>query len=326
MRNWSCTAISSRGARLPALLLATLLLAGCTHLFFLPMRQQVLSPAQLQLDAQDVNLVSADGTRLFAWHLRAAQPRGIVCFFHGNAENISTHIVNVAWLPAAGYEVLLLDYRGYGGSAGKPDLPGALADVRAGLDWCLARGRESRLPAYAFGQSLGAALTLEVAAEPAYRTQLAGVVADSSFAGYRRIARQALSGSWLLWPLQYPLSWLVTADHDPLVAVAGRGALPLLLMHSRDDNIIPFAHGELLREAAAAPACFLATSGPHNAALGPLSAGGPGYRQSFVEFMAAAAAWRREGSGGTDDSGDRHRTLPCPVGTATTSTVRAVGG
>lgn len=268
----NCIAISRHATRCLSLLLllvAGLLLSGCTHLFFYPMRQQVLSPEKLGLQSADISLSSPDGTRLFAWHLLPqTKAQGVVCYFHGNAQNISTHIVNVAWLPPAGYEVLLLDYRGYGASAGKPSLPGALDDVRVALDWCLARGRALQLPVYALGQSLGAALMLEATAAEPYRESLAGVVADSSFAGYRRIARDAMAQSWLLWPVRYPLSLLVTGAHDPEVAVARRHGLPLLLLHSVDDEVVPFAHGKRLHDASADPVCFVRTQGRHNAALG----------------------------------------------------------
>lgn len=291
-----CIAISSRRARCLSwslVLAVALLLSGCTHLFFYPMRQQVLSPEKLGLQSADVAITSRDGTRLFAWHLRPAretETQGLVCYFHGNAQNISTHIVNVAWLPPAGYEVLLLDYRGYGASAGKPSLPGALDDVRAALDWCLDRGRVLQLPAYALGQSLGAALTLEVTAEDPYRGLLAGVVADSSFAGYRRIARDAMAQSWLLWAFRHPLSLLVTGDHDPEAAVARRRGLPLLLLHSVDDEVIPFAHGRRLHEAAAGPVCFFATHGRHNAALGE-----PAVATAVGIFFREAANSRGQG-------------------------------
>lgn len=284
-----CNATSSGGSLLPVVA-ACLLLAGCTHLFFWPSRQQFLSPESLGLHATDITLHARDGTRLFAWHLLADAPRGVVCFFHGNAQNISAHVLSVAWLPEAGHEVLLLDYRGYGVSEGKPSVPGALEDVRAGLDWCLARAARLDVPAYAFGQSLGASLVLEVVADEPYREKLAGVVADSAFAGYRRIARDALSGSRMLSPLKHPLSWLVTARHDPVEAVARRGKLPLLLMHSPDDEVIPFRHAGLLESAASRPVCFVATTGRHNEAFRGQSA-----REAMLMFLSATEKAGRAG-------------------------------
>ncbi len=272
------------------------LLAGCTDLFFYPMQQQVLTPAQLGVNATDVALMAADGTRLFAWHLTAEAPRGVVCYFHGNGENISTHIVNVAWLPSAGFEVLLLDYRGYGASAGRADFPAVLLDVRAGLDWCVARGKQSGLPVHALGQSLGAALLLDVVAGSDYRNTLTAVVADSSFSSYRRIARDALSQSWLFVPLKYPLSRLVTAQHNPEDAVRKLSPLPLFVLHSPDDVLVPYTHGERIFAAATTPKCFLKTSGPHNAALGPRSVLGDQYREALTAFLDAAAAMRTSGA------------------------------
>lgn len=274
--------------RAVCVLAASLWLAGCTNWFFYPMKKQILSPAQLGVAAADVRLAAADGVSLFAWHLTAEKPRGIVCYFHGNGENISTHIVNVSWLPAAGFEALLVDYRGYGHSAGRAEFPAVLLDVRAGLDWCVARGKQAGLPVYALGQSLGAALLLEVASMPTYRHTLTAVVADSGFSSYRRIARDALSSSWLLVPLQYPLSWLVTARHNPEDAVRHFAPLPLLVVHSPDDTLVPYAHGVRIFAAAQTEKCFLKTSGPHNAALGPRSPNGAQYREAIVEFFDVA--------------------------------------
>lgn len=77
-----------------------------------PMRPLVRTPAAADLEWEDVSLRAADGTALFAWFLpvKAGKPRGTILFLHGNAENISTHLGSVWWLPARGYQVLLLDY------------------------------------------------------------------------------------------------------------------------------------------------------------------------------------------------------------------------
>lgn len=290
--------VTSRGIRAAWLACCVLGLAGCTHLFFLPSRQQFLSPDDLGLRSADVRLRSDDGTPLFAWHLQADTPRGVICFFHGNAQNISTHILNVAWLPPQGYDVLLLDYRGYGASGGKPSLDGALDDVRAALDWCLAHAARQEVPVYALGQSLGAALMLEAVADAPYRDSLAGVVADSSFAGYRRITRDVLSQSRFLALLKYPLSWLVTSRHDPVEAVARRGGLPLLLLHSPADEVVPFGHGRILQEAASSPTCFVTTSGMHNVSLRA-----PTAQEAVTAFLVAS---------GNGKAGKPVEDLACP--------------
>lgn len=105
--------------RILAILVLCLGLAACAGLLFYPDRHIRLTPERLGLDYEDVHLTAADGTKLHAWLLLAqGEAHGFVLFLHGNAENISTHIHNVAWLPAEGYQILLLDYRGYGRSEG----------------------------------------------------------------------------------------------------------------------------------------------------------------------------------------------------------------
>lgn len=283
MAIWRCSITSS--LRPGAALLAGLLLAGCTNLVFVPLRQQVYTPEQLGVQVVDVHLRAADATELFAWQLTTATaPRGVLCYFHGNAENISTHTANVAWLPAAGYEVLALDYRGYGASKGRAEFPEVFADVRAGLDWCLQRGEQAGVPVFALGQSLGAALLLDTVAQSPYRERLAGVIADSGFSGYRAIARDALSHSWLTIPLKYPLSWLLTGDHDPVDAVPALAPLRLLVLHSRDDKVVPFAHGERIFAAASSPKCLLVTGGAHNAAFTQAA-----NRDALLAFLAGTA-------------------------------------
>ena len=124
--------------RLSAALLLSLLLAGCSKLFFYPMSPWVQNPENQGLQYEDIVLIHPRGMRIHGWWLPAADDapaRGTVYFLHGNAQNISTHLANVQWLPARGYNVFLLDYRGYGLSEGKPKLPDVFDDVQLGLDW-----------------------------------------------------------------------------------------------------------------------------------------------------------------------------------------------
>ena len=94
-------------------------LLGCNGVFFVPYRAHVQTPKQLGLAYEDVYFQAGDGTLLHAWFLPAeSKALGTILFLHGNAENISTHIMSVRWLPARGFNVLLLDYRGYGASGG----------------------------------------------------------------------------------------------------------------------------------------------------------------------------------------------------------------
>lgn len=267
--------------RLPLLLLATLLLSGCSSLFFYPMKPWVQNPARLGLAYQDVVLIEADGTRIDGWWLPAAAPlKGTVYYLHGNAQNISTHIMNVAWLPAAGYQVLLIDYRGFGLSDGKPTLDGAMTDIQTGLDWLKASGRQGKLPLIVYGQSLGASMSTWVLAQKQNVGKADCFIEEAGFADYQGIVNDVMKKSWLLWPLRPLVVPFIDDRYAPVKAV-GQLSLPLLAIHSRDDQVVPFAQGQQLFAAAVEPKHFLAISGAH--AEGPRNAE---VRQQMLHFMS----------------------------------------
>ena len=215
------------------------------------------------------------------------RPRGTagatVYFLHGNAENISTHLMNVHWLPERGYNVFLLDYRGYGLSEGSPNLPGALADVQLGLDWLEASGRLDNKPLVLFGQSLGGALGTGVVSREDNDGEVDCVILEASFASYRGIANDVMKRSWLLWPLRWMvLPTLPERSRDPEQHIAALAPRPLLVMHSKEDPVIPFAQGERLFAAAAEPKTFQALKGGH--AQGTRD---PAVRDRMLDFLEA---------------------------------------
>jgi len=249
------------------LLLATFATNGCSGIFFFPQKQHLQTPDMLGLEYEDVFITSADGTTVHGWWLQAKAPaRGTIYFLHGNAENISTHIRNIAWLPGRGYQVFLIDYRGFGLSKGKATLPGALQDIRAGFEYILTRDDTHDKPIYLLGQSLGASMGIYFAAtDPLAKEHLNAVISDAAFPRYSEMARYVSGQSWLTWPLQYPVSWSMIRGYDPVDYVADISPLPLLLIHSKDDRIVPHAFNEELLQAALTPKNFLKTHGPHTA-------------------------------------------------------------
>ena len=268
---------------LPGMALLMLALSGCSGLLFYPAPGIVRTPADVGLDYRDLALQAADGTRLNAWWLPAqGEARGTVLFLHGNAENISTHLASVYWLPAAGYQVLLLDYRGFGRSEGVPEIPAVFADIRAALAWIQSENSAQGLPLYLLGQSLGASLGgWLVGAEPAVRSAFHGVVLDAGFARYDWIAREVAARSWLTWPLQWPLGWSMPDRFDLVDVVGAISTVPVLLIHGTRDQIVGYQHAQALFDAAREPRFLLSYEGPHIGSFQDEQ-----IRQAVVRFFA----------------------------------------
>jgi len=221
-------------------------LSGCERFLFYPMKPWIRTPAQLGIEYEDVEIVSEDGTRLSAWWLEAmGEVQGTVVFFHGNAENISTHLGSVYWLPEKGYQVLMLDYRGYGRSEGKPRLPEIFSDIQAALEWTFAEPKAGGTPVFMLGQSLGGSMSgYVVATNPEFNKRLDAIVLDASFASYPQITREVASRHWLTWSFQYPASWTMPGEYNLVDHIAQISPTPLLIIHGTQDQVIPFTNGK----------------------------------------------------------------------------------
>jgi uncharacterized protein len=236
-----------------AFVLFVTLLAGCTGTFFQPQRAMLATPRDLGLRYETLALRAADGVDLLAWFLPArGEPRATVLFLHGNAENVSTHVAAVAWMPAAGFNVLALEYRGYGMSGGVASLPGVQLDIDAAFHALAARPEVDARRIVLLGQSLGGALAIHYAARGAQRARVRALVADSAFADYRLIVREKLAGFIVTWPFQWLPALTVDNDYAPLAAIHEVTA-PVLLIHGERDGVVPLHHAHLLYERAAQP-------------------------------------------------------------------------
>ncbi|GLQ32186.1 hypothetical protein GCM10007876_26650 [Litoribrevibacter albus] len=185
--------------------------------------------------------------------------KGRVVFFHGNAENISTHFGSIHWLPKEGYEVLAVDYRGYGKSTGVPILPEILSDMQLAYQWMLARSEKDKLPVFVLGQSIGASLTTMAVAQ--LEEQPECIVLDAGFASFSDMARISFQRSWLFWPFAYPASWLLPSDLNP-EDYAGQIQSRVLQFHSPDDQVVPYDQGRLLMNQFP-KVTWVDSSGPH---------------------------------------------------------------
>ncbi|MDU7558824.1 MULTISPECIES: alpha/beta hydrolase [unclassified Pseudomonas] len=267
-----------------AALCLLLALSGCSSLLFYPEPGQPITPTAAGLAYKDVNLTAADGTQLHGWWLPAKPGvplKGTVLHLHGNGGNLAYHLGAVAWLPEQGYQVLMLDYRGYGLSQGKPGLPAVYQDIDAAFDWLEQQPSVQGQPLIVLGQSLGGAMGVHYLSQhPQQRARLKAVVLDGVPASYREVGQFALSTSWLTWPLQVPLSWLVPDADSAVYAMPDMKDVPVLIFHSMDDPIVPLSNGIRLYQAAPPPKVLQLTRGGHVQTFGD-----PTWRQVMLRYL-----------------------------------------
>lgn len=226
------------------------LLGGCNNVFFQPNSLLYYQPHQFGLWHEEVKFTSADGTLLTGWFLPGRKPvRATIVHFHGNAANISNHLLAMQWLPPKGYSVLLFDYRGFGLSQGSPSRLGAIEDGAAAIEYV--RGRKDVDPnrLFVYGQSLGGALAFNALARAGTKGVLALVV-EGTFQSYREVVRLIMDDTWALWAFQYPVSWLLFSDTDSPIDVFDQLAhVPLLVVHGEKDTTVPLEAGRRLADA-----------------------------------------------------------------------------
>ena len=267
-----------------------------------PDRQILTSPKFLNLDFEEARFSSKDGVALHGWYVRAAAPRhaplelpsslstakgpaqpgprppaggkgrlepqsglsssaqgaarhrlrlGVILHNHGNAGNIGHRVDELALMSEAGFDVLIYDYRGYGQSEGSPTEKGTYADAAAAYGYLTEVKGIAPESILLFGESLGAAVAVQLAAS----VPAGGLALMGAFTSVVDMAR-------VYYPI-LPARWLVRYRYDSLSKLPGL-KLPVLVMHSEEDDIVPVEMGRRLFEAAKEPKILALLKGGHN--------------------------------------------------------------
>jgi fermentation-respiration switch protein FrsA (DUF1100 family) len=207
---------------------------------------------------QDVELRSADGTRLHAWWYPHERSRGVLLYCHGNAGNLSSRADEVAaWHERMGFSVLIFDYPGYGKSQGRPSEVGCYAAADAAHDWLREQHHVAADRIIIYGGSLGGAVAVDLAT----RRPCQALVLRCTFTSVPDMAQTLYP--WL------PARWLVRSRFDSLAKIR-HVTRPVFIAHGNCDTLVPFAQGQRLFEAANDPKCFFPMTGcGHNDRPGP---------------------------------------------------------
>ena len=237
-------------------------------LIYFPSREYALLPRDLGLRSEDLALDARGGAKLRGWWIHGQGRRALV-FFHGNAGNVSHRLERTRLLvDALGLDVVLVDYRGYGKSTGRPDEDGLYADGEAIYDAAAARGfGPDRI--VLFGESLGCA----VAIETAVRRPSAAVILETPFLSVPEMARAI-----------YPFlpRFLVRTQFDNETKIRGL-LVPKLILAAEKDDVVPPDHARRLFETAAPPKqIYVIRGATHNDTY---VAGGREYVAAWEKFL-----------------------------------------
>jgi len=266
-----------------SLLILLLCPLGCGSLFFYPQKQMYDNPVVHRFSHEDVNFKTSDGLMLHGWFFDAKpQARGTILVLHGNAENMSTHVNSVLWLIPEGFNLFVFDYRGYGLSEGSPGIKGVHLDAEAALRTALSMPEIGGGSVIVLGQSIGGAIAVYTVAHAPDKKRISALVIDSAFASYRLIAREKLAQFFLTWPFQYPLSFLVSDSYSPIRWIKEVSPIPVLIIHSLHNPVVPVHHGLMLYEAALQPKEFWETAEPGHVR----SFADDAIRKKMVDYLA----------------------------------------
>ena len=265
-----------------SLLLVVAGLRALEHkLIFFPCRYPDGFPPQYNYEKEIENiwLRTADGLRINAFYRHHPGSRQVILWLHGNAENIGYGLTPMRTLAEVGVNILALDYRGYGRSEGKPSEAGVYHDADAAYDYLVKERHFRPDDVIVYGHSLGGAVAVNLAA----RRPCGGLIVQSTFTNAREMTREIFA-----LPL---VGHLVKSRFDSEKRIRHVLA-PILIVHGTKDDVVPFAMGQKLFDAAPEPKRFYRMEGAgHNDML---EAGGEGFvaalRQFLVDFVPEAPA------------------------------------
>lgn len=260
---------------LSALVLVYGLLVAAMYLFqpkliYFPSNRLDTSPTDAGLAFEDVHIHTQDGVTLHGWFVPAAGSQLTLLFLHGNGGNISHRLDSLVIFNQLGLNSFIFDYRGYGRSTGSPSEPGTYTDALAAWEYLTTERGVAPEHIIVFGRSLGGAVAIWLVANRVARA----LIVESCFTSIPDLAAHH-------YPL-FPVRWLSWFSYDSLKRIGGI-TIPVLFVHSRNDQIVPYHHGRQLFAAAPQPKRFVEIHGDHNG----------GFLQSIDVYVASIQSFLR---------------------------------
>ncbi len=250
--------------------LGLVLLVFQSRLVYFPDKLMAGTPHDVQLSYEAIYFKTRDGVELFGWHVPAPNGKGTILFCPGNAGNISHRLEYLQIFHRMGLSTFIYDYRGFGLSSGTPTEAGTYLDSEAAWDFLVSKKGIPPDRIAVYGESLGGA----VAARLATQNRPGAVILASTFTSLPDLGAE-------LYPL-FPVRLLSRFSYNTLEYVR-RAQSPTLVIHSADDEIVPFTHGRELYNTVSAPRELLSIKGDHNSGF---ILSGDAYVQGIERFLS----------------------------------------
>ncbi len=216
-----------------------------------PVREVTYTPDELGLDFENVFFKTEDGVKLNGWYVPDGNSKFTLLFCHGNGGNMMHRLDSINFFYNLGLSCFIFDYRGYGNSSGKPTEEGTYLDAAAAYKWLTEEKNVPPEDIIFFGRSLGGS----IAAQLATKVTPASLIIESAFTSYADIGRK-------FYPYM-PVKWFAKFNYRTIDYVRDVHC-PVMIIHSRNDEIIPFEFGLQLHEAVNEPNEFVEIFGSHN--------------------------------------------------------------
>ncbi|MHC4619769.1 MAG: alpha/beta hydrolase [Planctomycetota bacterium] len=236
---------------------------------YYPVREIPYTPAEIGLDFENVVFKSPDGLKLTGWYVPAENSSLTVLFCHGNGGNMMHRLDSINIFYNLGLNCFIFDYRGYGASDGKPTEDGTYLDAAAAYDWLTEQKKTPPENIIIFGRSLGGS----IAAQLASKVNARALIMESSFTSYVDIGAK-------FYPYM-PVKWFAAFSYRTIDYIKDVRC-PIMVIHSRNDEIVPFELGLELYETATEPKEFVEIFGSHNDGF---LVSGETYKNAWTEWL-----------------------------------------
>jgi uncharacterized protein len=236
---------------------------------YFPDSQLIADPAHINLEFETVSLTTADNIALHGWYIPYPHAKQTLLFFHGNAGNISHRLDSIAIFHQLGLSVLIIDYRGYGLSEGKPGEAGTYLDAETAWNYLINERGLTEQNIIIFGRSLGGGIASWLAS----KNKPGALVLESTFTSISDMAAS-------IYPY-LPVRWLNRIHYSSIERIDSINC-PILVIHSPDDELVPYRFGQAIYAAASQPKTMFDIRGGHNDGF-LLSQ--PEYSQALMNFI-----------------------------------------